>query len=356
LCRTSGAVLCAAEFFGFDARHFDSFLRNDMTSALIALGSNLGDRRVNLDSALQRLAQRPDIRLLATSTWHESRPIGGPAGQPAFLNGAAMVETSLSPPALLAALREVEQSLRRHRTARWGPRTIDLDLLLFGQQVIDTPELAVPHPRMAFRRFVIEPAAEIAPDWRHPAIGWTLAELRDYLRAAPMYAAITGPPEADKTGLALEAARAVMGRVLIDPGQSPAGPNLAAEIELLRLREAQLARASWPSDGLPAISDYWFEQSLCLAEQSLAPEQLAEFQVRWRKAGERIVRPKLLVWLDPVPQPPAQRIADAQSDRLRQSLWSRATAPGVGPLLRLERVDISAATIELAAAIDAMRE
>ena len=109
---------------------FDSFLRHDMTAALIALGSNLGNRRENLDLAVARLAERPDIRLLAASRWHESRPIGGPEGQSAFLNGAARIETLLSPPALLAAVQRLKNPWAVIAAARWGPRTIDLDLLL----------------------------------------------------------------------------------------------------------------------------------------------------------------------------------------------------------------------------------
>ena len=224
--------------------------------------------------------------------------------------------------------------------------------------MIESAELAVPHPRMAFRRFVIEPAAEIAPDWRHPAIGWTLAELRDHLRAAQTYVAITGPPGTGKTGLALEAAREVMGRVLIDPGQSPAGPTLAAEIELLRLREAQLARATWPSDGLPAISDYWIDQSICFAEQALPPDDMAEFLVRWREASERIVRPKLLVWLDgPLHRLPERALPSARPNRTgcgnRSGTERRPPASGRCCVWR-ESI-CRAAKIELAAAIDAMR-
>ncbi len=153
-----------------------------MPRALIALGSNLGDRKRLLDAAVQRLAATAGVQSVRASSWHETRAIGGPANQPPFLNGAAVLETSLSPVSLLEALERIEQDLGRTRSQRWEPRTIDLDLLLFDVVVVRTPKLTLPHPRMATRHFVLEPAAEVAPALVHPAIGWSVAQLRDHLR------------------------------------------------------------------------------------------------------------------------------------------------------------------------------
>lgn len=158
-----------------------------MAHALVALGSNLGDRAEQLNAALAELARLPSSRLIRRSGWFETPPIGGPTGQGAFLNGAALLWTTLAPRSLLASLQEIEQRLGRVRGERWGARVIDLDLLLLDQLVIgelvtaDGPEIIVPHPRMAFRRFVLEPAAAAAPWMVHPTSGWTVQALYEQL-------------------------------------------------------------------------------------------------------------------------------------------------------------------------------
>ena len=146
-----------------------------MTRVAIALGSNLGDREDYLRLALDAL--RPSIDRLRISTFHDTAPVGvGP--QPRFLNAAAVGETSLSARALLETLLAVERDLGRERPFPGAPRTLDLDLILYGDSIIDeAPSLIVPHPRFRERRFVLEPLAEIAPDWRDPVTGKTVEEL-----------------------------------------------------------------------------------------------------------------------------------------------------------------------------------
>ncbi len=144
---------------------------------MIGLGSNLGDRRSNLEAALAALDSRPEIRVVRVSAFLETEPVGGPPGQGAYLNAAAELETTLEPSALLCVLQKIEARFGRVRTVRWGERTLDLDLLLYDDLVLDSPELTVPHPRMADRRFVLEPLAEIAPDAPVLGSGRTVADL-----------------------------------------------------------------------------------------------------------------------------------------------------------------------------------
>ena len=143
------------------------------TLAFISLGSNLGDRKAQLESALAALADAPDVIVRAASSFHVTPPVGGPGGQGAFLNAAAALETSLEPTDLLSLLQSIEHRAGRVRTVRWGERPLDLDLLLYGDRRLHTSrcpvggrdeiELIVPHPRLAVRRFVLAPLAEIAP-------------------------------------------------------------------------------------------------------------------------------------------------------------------------------------------------
>jgi len=147
-----------------------------VATAWIGLGSNLGDRDASLRAALDALAATPGVRVRRVSAFRETEPVGGPP-QGAFLNAAAEIETDLPPRALLDRLLAIESSLGRRREVRWGPRLIDLDLLLYDDLVVDEPGLRVPHPLMHERRFVLGPLAEINPGLRHPLLGKTVLEL-----------------------------------------------------------------------------------------------------------------------------------------------------------------------------------
>lgn len=143
--------------------------------AVIALGSNLGASENLLEAAVVRL-RAAGLPVLARSSWWRSAAWPDPT-QPAYRNGVAIVEADGSPADLMATLLSIEVALGRHRSVRNAPRTLDLDLIAFGRQVIETPGLTVPHPRAHDRRFVMGPLAEIAPGWVHPRLGETAAVL-----------------------------------------------------------------------------------------------------------------------------------------------------------------------------------
>jgi 2-amino-4-hydroxy-6-hydroxymethyldihydropteridine diphosphokinase len=136
--------------------------------AYVALGANLGNRVANIAAAVKALNETPGVSVTRQSSLIENPAVGGPADSPAFLNGVVEIEATLPPHALLKRLLDIERSLGRERRAKWAPRVIDLDLILYGNQIIDTPDLKVPHPLMHERRFVLEPLAQIAPGVLHP--------------------------------------------------------------------------------------------------------------------------------------------------------------------------------------------
>ncbi|MBN1282914.1 MAG: 2-amino-4-hydroxy-6-hydroxymethyldihydropteridine diphosphokinase [Proteobacteria bacterium] len=158
-----------------------------MHTAYIGIGSNLGDRLRNCRAAIDRLASYPEINITRVSRWYETGAI--PALQagaklPDYVNGAAEIETSLSPEGLLATLQEVEAGMGRTLPRPKGqPRTMDLDLLLFGAETVDMPGLAVPHPGLSKRLFVLLPLCDIAPDAVDPRSGLTAAQMKDLLTA-----------------------------------------------------------------------------------------------------------------------------------------------------------------------------
>ena len=146
----------------------------------LSLGSNLGDRGRNLNTAIDRLRALGEV--VAVSSFYETEPVEFTA-QPWFLNCAVEMNTEKTPQQLLAGIFEIEQQLGRQRGQKNGPRMIDLDILLFGNSIVEDRGLTIPHPAMHERRFVLEPLAEIAPEARHPVFKRTIQELRDALPA-----------------------------------------------------------------------------------------------------------------------------------------------------------------------------
>lgn len=150
--------------------------------AYVGLGSNLGDRAAYLLLGLSALSRLPETRLLRLSPVYETDPVGPP--QPPYLNMVAELETALSPKGLLAEMLGIEKALGRERRERWGPRTLDLDLLLYGDLVLEEAGLSVPHPRLHERAFVLVPLLDLLPEGRHPLLGQSFAELLASLDAS----------------------------------------------------------------------------------------------------------------------------------------------------------------------------
>ncbi len=155
----------------------------------LSVGSNIGDRAANLRAAIERLGEIGEVT--ATSSFYETEPVDYLA-QPWFLNCAVAVATEKLPRQFLGALQKIEQEMGRKRTQPKGPRVIDLDILLFGSSVVDTPQLIIPHPAMHERRFVLEPLAEIAAEVRHPVFKKTVRELRDALPPGQVVRRVAG--------------------------------------------------------------------------------------------------------------------------------------------------------------------
>jgi 3-oxoacyl-[acyl-carrier protein] reductase len=224
------------------------------TTVHLALGSNLGDRAARLDEAL-RLLREAGVTVERVSSYHETDAVGGPAGQGRYLNAAAVATTQLVAPALLGVLRDIERRLGRERTVKDGPRTIDLDLLLFGDAVISERgskvPLLVPHPRLQDRLFVLEPLTEIAADAVHPVFQRTMTELLADVRErqkreqqrrpgrelAGLRALVTGSTSGIGRAIALELA-AAGADVLIHGRRLPARAE-----EMTALCQAQGVRA-----------------------------------------------------------------------------------------------------------------
>ena len=342
-----------------------------MPACLIGLGSNQGNRREILEAAVAGLAEHPRIELLARSTWHETSAIGGPAGQPRFLNGALKLETSLAPRELLECLRQIEFQLGRRREERWGPRTIDLDLLLYDEQVLDTPALTLPHPRMAWRRFVLEPAAEVAGEMVHPTIRWSIARLLEHLYTSPTYVAVTGGIASGKSHLAKLLASELPARQIKERPDwtrlksfytDPASHGWETELEFLDQR-AELLRSDktdWKENRW-TVSDFWFDQSAAFARAWLPEERIDDYMERFERLRPTVPRPRLIVLLDAPAEELLDRVRDRgrscerrltveQLERIRRAVAEQAGRPGLGPVLRFRSDDQEAIFAEVLAA------
>jgi 2-amino-4-hydroxy-6-hydroxymethyldihydropteridine diphosphokinase len=342
-----------------------------MPRSLIALGSNLGDRQHALRRAVEILAAHPAISNVSASSLHETAPVGGAAGQGPFLNAAVALDTSLAPEALHKLLRHTEAELGRRPGPRWAARPIDLDLLLFDNRVINTPTLSVPHPRMAFRRFVLAPSAQVAPDMTHPLIGWSVGRLLAHLDSAAPYVAILGTADSGKASLAREVAQTVGGSYLAEPGDDtsaeaadPSGRAQRRPIQFLDRAAEVLRRYDWRATTEVVVSDFFFDECLAYARLALDDAEYRQFVETWAEASKTVVAPKLLVALDTwergiavwqQSQASSPAVPRVPRERLPYELLLLAGHRNQGPVLYAGNVSCQVRFDEITAAIAAMK-
>ncbi|MEO1990749.1 MAG: 2-amino-4-hydroxy-6-hydroxymethyldihydropteridine diphosphokinase [Pirellulales bacterium] len=248
-----------------------------MAKCLIGCGSNIGPRREQLDRAIEFLRYMPGVALQKVSHWKETVPIGGPPGQESFLNGACLIETDLSPQDVLSVLHAVENTLQRNRSERWGPRTVDLDLLLYEDLILHSASLTVPHPRMSTRRFVLEPCVEIAGDIRHPTSACTLKELLANIQTVKPHIAVVGV-ECDSV---IEVTRAVgnasLGLVVHQSSEwLPVDASLSEWSKTLSCM-LQAMDGAQKNGEHGFVTDFWLETLALAARETLPIPQRDEF-------------------------------------------------------------------------------
>ncbi|MEM7314879.1 MAG: 2-amino-4-hydroxy-6-hydroxymethyldihydropteridine diphosphokinase [Planctomycetota bacterium] len=311
---------------------------------LIGIGANVGDRHGNLSQAIEFLSKADDVEHVATSELRESMPIGGPDSQSIYLNGAVRVRSKRSPEAMLKLLLATERRLGRERDKRWGPRTVDLDLLLYEQQVISQPGLEVPHPWMALRKFVMEPAAEIAPDWVHPRVDWTMQKLWDHLQNCRPLIAIAGLKH-EQLPLIGQIAKKLSIGLISQEDRDDSKPKIPAKndnsvptesdpIELHDVLAERVKTKLQSNPKRPIVCDFWWESPLA--------HQGAELPSQPFPAD-------LLILVGPTDNDDSAA-KDASFRRLEQF----ATRPKLGPFLHVTSKDSARMVHDISAAIEGM--
>ena len=344
-----------------------------MHTCLVALGSNLGDSSELLRKSAQQLDEHPQIQLGRCSRWYRTLPFGGPPGQAEYLNGAAQLRTNLPPHGLLDVVQRCEIALGRTRSERWAARTIDLDLLLVDDFVLDTPTLVLPHPHMSYRQFVLKPAAEVAPEMVHPKTGWTVHQLYENAQRKPSYVALAGLTGVDKTTLAQAVCRRLSCRMITEPvdenpesecRSSPFRRAWKAESDLLQRRAELLKVAYFMNEDQILISDFWFDQSVAFASRWFNEDQLGAYRWQWTALKENIIKPNLVVLLYATPEQRLSRtkrrdrldegvFTKESLDHLHGVLENQTSQSGVGPVTHID-VDSTDAADQITVAVKAL--
>lgn len=294
------------------------------TIAYIGLGSNLGDRQRSIRDALDLLGKDANIEVTRVSDMKETPPLG-PLPQPDYSNGVAKIKTTLKPGELLAALKAVEDALHRERRGKWTARTIDLDLLLFGQESINTPDLIVPHRQMHLRSFVLHGLCQLDPDMVHPLLEERISVLAARLNGAdyvlnpdvPQLVSVAGIIGVGKTTLAKQLVAALEAEILLEPyDTNPYMPEVYAGRKELALdsqlyflvnRAGQLGREALSSYKI-FLTDYIFDKELIYARCLLNGHQLRLYENIYQVFVERVAPPILVIYLQDSPAHCLERI------------------------------------------------
>ncbi len=300
-----------------------------MARCLIGCGSNLGKRREQLDLALDLIRFMPGVELVAVSRYVETRPVGGPPGQGCYLNGACLLETDLEPHDLLGALMAVEHTLERRRDERWGERTVDLDMLLYEDLVLDTPDLTLPHPRMATRRFVLEPSAEIAAELPYPPGACTVRDLLDNISVPHPLVAVVGVPGSGATEVANAVADATLARLVRAGMPMPFGGVEALGdktqsdgqrwLDTAAAWQKPLAVEHWHDDPHGTVTDYWLDAIPVVASASLPPASLPRFHKEFDRIAKTAMPPHVAILLEVSKSGLAERLAFRRREAGRHS-------------------------------------
>jgi 2-amino-4-hydroxy-6-hydroxymethyldihydropteridine diphosphokinase len=283
------------------------------TVVYIALGSNLGERQDNIDKAVAEIKKCYGIEVLRQSSVVETRPLAGSGGED-YLNCVIAISTHLSPDALLRQLKQIEKEMGRSDKGSNKPRTIDLDIILFGDRVVDIDELKIPHPRMHLRSFVLKPLSELNPDLPHPTLGRSVRELKNRLKgqdfspdiSMPRLVSIAGVIGVGKTTLAKKLADEMGFQIVCEPYDTNPfmrkvyhGSNdlaLDSQLYFLMHRADQLCRKKLTSSD-SIITDYLFDKDPIYAELTLSTDQLDIYNRLYPRVTQTIFQPCLVIFL-----------------------------------------------------------